>query len=424
MSLGAFRLNTFGKSASDAGWLMYNTGARASNITPGGFEVDSSGDIYILDMYSSQLAKINSSGVIQWQNYISSPGTTTGKSDGGQLCLSASGQYLYCQLKESSTSVSLCQFLTSTGGLNTKQITSVAAGSTIYAGSVAVSAASTYAIYGLTVSGVNRWHYKRYNGGDGALGTSASTLYHLASGATSVNDVRFSHDVPYGTASTMSFAYQNYVGQFAPATPTMGQTRSFSGGFDSVIAGRTTQSTFLTRNNIIARWTGAFASKAWEKTHTVGGIGGDHYYQQGAIADASDNIYSCYWQASTSKIIIYKLNVSGALQWTKSISLNSATEVDSMLLKLVGTTDLYLAFKYGTISDGGMAILKIPTDGTLTSAFDNGFILATETGSVSDTTLFTLSTNTPASSLVTTGTTGSAFTVANTTLPSYTKRSI
>lgn len=422
MPIGAFRLNTISNSGGvvGGGWLMYNTGARASNITPGGFEVDASGNIYILDMYSSKLAKIDSTGAIQWQKYVSTPAATGSHSDGGILCLSPNQTYLYAFLPESSTSMSLCQFLTSNGNLNASQI--ISATTAVYPGSLHTSTLSTYTFFGVNASGTLRMMYRRYNAGNNTLTTSASQLFHLGAGATSVNDVRASHDVPYGTAGQMSFGYQTTIGMIAPASPTLTATRTLTGGFDSIVSGQSAVGTFIMKDNIIGYWTTTSFTKSWEYTHTISSVGGSHYYQQGMIADSLDNIYACYWNSTAGKIVIYKVNKTGTLQWTKSITPTgyTATSPDAMTLKLVGTS-LYLAFKYGDISGGGMAILKIPTDGTGTKTFANSFVLANETGTLTSSTSLTLTTNTPATTTVTIGTTGNPFTLSNATLPTYTQ---
>jgi hypothetical protein len=423
MSLGSFRLNTFGKPGSESGWLMYNTGARASNITPGGFDVDSSGNIYILDMYSSKLAKLDSAGVIQWQKYVSAPAAANSKGDGGLLALSPNGTYLYCMLSESATSMSLCQFLTSTGAINVKS--QPISGTNIYIGNIESGSGSTYVCFGITVSGTSRIVYRRYNGGNNALTTTAGgTYYQLVAGATAIYDSRMSTDAAGATASNIIIAYQNYISNNGP-TGTIQGAKIFTGGFDSIASLKATTGALISKDNIIAKFTGsAITTKAWEKTHTVDGVGGAHYYNQGMIVDSVDNIYACYWNSTAGKIIIYKLNTSGVLLWTKSISLNGATSVDAMMLKLSGT-QLYLAFKYGAIDAGGMAILNIPMDGVGTQTFSNGFILANETGSLADTTNFTFTTVSPSTQTVTIGTTGTAtFTVSNASLPTYTKSNI
>lgn len=418
--LGAFRLNTIGNSSSAAiGWLLYNTGARASNITPGGFDVDSTGNIYILDMYSSKLAKISPTGSIIWQKYVSSPSTTTSKGDGNLLCLSPDGNYLYCHLLESATSLSLCQFLTSDGSLNTKQVTSVTTGN-VYPGSIHTSTVSTHSVIGVTSSTTNRMLYRRYTGGNSALSTANATIYHLAAGATAINDCRISAQSPYLTSTNIMYAYENYVGTISGST--LNSTKSFTGGFDSIASSQVTSGAgFIMRDNIIAKFSSlSLPTKSWEKTHTISSVGGSHYYQQGMITDSLDNVYACYWNSTAGKIVIYKLDTNGNHQWTKSLSLNGATSVDAMMLKLSGT-DLYLAFRYGPINAGGMAILKIPASGSGTKTFTNNFILATETGTLTSSSNFSLTANSPVTTSTTIGTTGSAFTLSNSTLPSNTQ---
>lgn len=427
MPIGAFRLNTIANGGSVAGgWLMYNTGDRASNITPGGFDVDSTGNIYILDTYSSKLAKLNSTGTIVWQKYVSTPSDTTSKGDGGLLSLNSTDAWLICALQESSTSISLCQFNTSTGALITKAVTSVAAGNSLYLGNVVMGLASStpyaFMTFGATVGGVNRMCFRKYTFTGSTLNTTASsTNYHLASGATNIYDCRYSYNT--NNASNHILGYQNYVTLYnGHNTISTGNTRSFTGSFDSIAADNGSNYVIM-KDNIIAKYTGSTFTKSWEYTHTINSVGGSHYYNQGLVVDSSDNIYACYWNSTAGKIVIYKVNASGVLQWTKSITLTGYTNIDAMTMKIVGT-DLYLAFKYGNIGAGGMAILKIPTDGTGTKTFANSFILANETGSLASSTNFSLATNTPATTSIALSTAGRAFTVSNATLPTYTQSAI
>jgi hypothetical protein len=413
---------------------MYNSGARASNITPGGFDVDSGGNLYIFDMYSSKLAKLDSSGSILWQKYVSSPAGVNSKGDGGLLSVHPNGASLILQLQESSTSISLCQFNISDGTLITKAVVSVAAGNSITVGNSYISGPDgssnywAFMTFKATVSGVTRACLRRYSLSATSPYTmtiaSPSTQYHLITGA-SFSDVRYAYNST--TPSNHLVGYQNGM-TFSSGHNTLASltsTYTFTGGnFDSIALSGTSvvSNAIIMRDNVITKWTSSTNTKSWEKTHTISSVGGSHYYQQGMVIDTStEQIYACYWNSTSGKIIIYSLNSSGVLQWTKSLYLNGATEVDAMMLKLRGT-DLYLAFKYGTIDDGGMGILKISTDGTGTKTFTNNFVLATETGSVADTTNVTFTSSTPTTTSITLATTGSAFTITdNTGLPTYTR---
>lgn len=425
--IGAFRLNTISSSIAGASagsyWLLWNTDSgRSTNITPGGFDVDSAGNIYVLDMYSSKLAKYNSSGVLQWQKYVSNPSATTSKGDNGLLVVSADGSRVYCQLQQSATSMSICQFNGTTGALIVKGInsstTSIVVGNTVLIG----SDTSVIVSYTINVAGTYRCIFKRYPITSGTMSTTAAqTLYELATGSGSLYDIRATYNP---TGSTMAIGYNNYISKYSATTGiSRSVTFSFSGDFDSV-ATDTATGTFIQRDNIIAKWTGVtMSTKSWEVTHTVFGIGGSHFYNRAMVTDVTDNIYSCYWNTTANKIIIYKLSSAGSLLWTKSISSPGVTEFDAMHMKY-SNDSLYLAFRYGGTASGGMAILKIPTDGTLTKTFNNGFILVNETGSVSASSVFALTSNTPNTSSVTIGTTGSTFTIADASIPTVTLTAI
>lgn len=433
MPLGAFRLNTIGKASTGGDYfLMYNTGANTSNIVPGGFEVDSVGNIYILDMNSSKLAAIDPTANILWQKNITSPIGVTTKQEGGLLSLDYSQTYLLCALKESTTSISACYFKASNGTLLSKAVSSVAAGNTIQIGNVKMGTGASgtsqqaLVVVGATVSGVNKLVMRHHIFSGTTISTTPTSYYHLASGATSVADCKIGRYVPPNNGAitgTLYLAYENYIAQYTGTTSFIHQsTRSFTGGLHS-IAADSGNNGYIMKNNIIQKFSSAW-TKAWEKTHTVGGVGGSHYIQQSVVVDSSSNVYSCYFRSATNKIYLYKLNSSGVLQWTKSIYMPSIVEVESMVLKIVGTGDLYFAFKYGANTAGGIGILKIPTDGSLTKTFDNGFVLGDETGSVADSTNFTLTANTPSTTSVSIGSSGLAFIQGTPSTPTFTKGAI
>lgn len=425
MPIGSFRLNTISAASAvspEQYFLLYNSNvARANNITPGGFDVDSSGNMYIFDMYSSKIAKLSSTGSILWQKYLSTPSTATSKGDCGLLSVDSNGQYLYYQLNESTTSVVLHQLDCSTGNLLSKAHTNVSAGNSIVVGNTIVGSDNTsvYINYGVTVGGVSRMVIKRYNLSSGLLpATSATTAYETATGASPTGSgTRMSYN-PTGSTLPIIVYYPGVASRYN-MTPGRGTTTAIS-NVDSIAV--YSSNSYFVRNNIISRYISNFNTKSWERTHTVSSVGGSLYYNQGLVIDSSENIYSCYYNSTTLKVIIYKLNSSGTLQWTKSLYLGGLTDgIDGPALKLVGSS-LYISFMYGSLNSGGMAILKIPTDGTLTKTFSNGFVLADETGSVASTSALSGATVSGLiNTAVTLSTTASTNTLSNASITSFTK---
>lgn len=425
MPIGSFRLNTISAASAavpEQYFLLYNSGvARDNNITPGGFDVDSSGNMYIFDMYSSKIAKLSPAGAILWQKYVSTPSTAISKGDCGLLSVDSNGQYLYYQLKETTTSIVLHQLDCSNGNLLSKSHNNVSAGNSIVVGNTIVGSDNTsiYINFGATVGGVARMVIKRYNLSSGLLpATAALTSYEWATGASpTVSETRMSYN-PTGGALPIMVYYPGVASRYN-MNPSRGTSTAIS-SVDSIAVYST--NTYFVRNNIISKYVSNFVTKSWERTHTVSSVGGSLYYNQGIVIDSSENIYSCYYNSTTLKVIIYKLNSSGTLQWTKSLYLGGLTDgIDGPALKLVGS-NLYISFMYGSLGSGGMAILKIPTGGTLTKTFSNGFVLADETGSVASTSNLTVGT---VSGLTTTAvtltSTASTNTLSNASLTSFTK---
>ena len=165
-------------------------------------------------------------------------------------------------------------------------------------------------------------------------------------------------------------------------------------------------------------------TQVWQKQISLSFVQDDTNNGNVMAIDSNNNIYVGFIVSANNKNYILKIDTSGNVIYSRSFRMNNTA--GNNLSVLVRNGSLYLNNRAAQVqgSTTGVFIAKLPLDGTLTGTYASTLIYATESVSLADSSVFSI---TSASAVIATVNPSSASitpALSNNTLPSLTKTTL
>ena len=304
--------------------------------------LDSSNNVYVFgntetnsqggrDFY---VAKLNTSGTLQWQRGLGSGGTYSTDESIGHSATDSSGNTYGCGYSGALDKMLLFKY----NGSGTLQWQRQ-----------------------LSLSGQQAFH------SDVVLDSSGNVY---AAGETDLNTLNDSHLtlVKYNSSGTLQ--WQKRLAASSPNEVALGVDVDSS---DNVyVCGTTEQGGGGSRDILLVKYNSSGAVQ-WKRA--LGASEGD--IGEGVAVDSSDNVYVCGTSNFSSYpnnkyIIIAKFNSSGSLQWARTLSFTTFSTVNKDIvaerIRVDGSDNLYISGHTEAEGQGSddLFVIKLPNDGSLT----------------------------------------------------------
>lgn len=356
--------------------LLGNSGS----TDPGrGIAVDSSGNVYLSGVSNAsgtndlQIAKYNTSGVIQWQRTL---GGVTDETNFGIALDSSSNLYVCGYSNVSGTYDALIAKYDTSGTIQWQRRLDGGSGDTL-AISVAVDSSSNLYVLGYaTVSSANGFLIAKYNtsgaiqwqrrlSGGGNVGRgvsvdSSGNVFVTGYATFTTGDLQIAK---YNTSGTIQ--WQRRLGG-VPGASELGYSAAMDSSGNVYVAGFTTA--FGGANFLIAKYNTS-GSVQWQRSL---GNNSSNIIAVGVAVDSSANVYVVGQSnaSGTNDFQIAKYNTSGVIQWQRTLG-GSGSDVGNFVA-IDSFGNLYVVGQSNASGGNDFLFAKLPGDGSLTGTYTVG----------------------------------------------------